>query len=403
MGILHLLKKPIKKIAIIGGGSACFVAADILSQNHEVIIYEKGKTIGRKFLVAGKGGFNISHQIEIEELIQKYTPSEFLAPMLNHFDVKALRAWYSKLGIDTYVGSSSRIFPEKGISPADVLRQIKRHLLSRGVTFKYEQEFIGFSENVKPVVKSPKEEFEIQADHYLFCLGGASWKVTGSDGLWLSYFKNIGVSTLPFAVSNCGLNVDWPTSISEFHIGKPLKNIKITHGSQQIKGEAVISEYGLEGNAIYPISTSVRNTLTQKSTATIQIDFKPSLSTQDIQRKIRNQKPSNYGKTLKLNSHILALVKTFMSKEEYISPSKFSEKIKALEIPIHSLRPIEEAISTVGGIDIHALDTELKLKKHPHLMCLGEMVNWDAPTGGFLLQGCFSMSAWAARAINLDF
>lgn len=396
-------KKPIKKIAIIGGGAACFVAADILSQNHEVIIYEKGKTIGRKFLVAGKGGFNISHQIETEELIHKYTPSEFLAPMLQHFDVKALRDWYTKIGIPTYVGSSSRIFPEKGISPADVLRKIKKHLQSQGVVFKYQHEFTGFSEDVRPIVKNQTEEFEVLADHYLFCLGGASWKVTGSDGLWLSHFKNIGINTLPFAASNCGLNINWPDSISEFHVGKPLKNIEIIHGSNRVKGEAVISEYGLEGNAIYPISASVRKVLAHKKTTSIKIDFKPSLSVQEIQRKIQNQKPSNFGKTLKLNPQVLALVKYFMTKEDYISSSQFAYKIKALEIPITSLRPIEEAISTVGGIDIHALNAQLKLKKHPHLMCLGEMVNWDAPTGGFLLQGCFSMSAWAAHAINLDF
>lgn len=396
-------KKNIKKIAIIGGGSASFVAAEILSQNHEVTIYEKGKTIGRKFLVAGKGGFNISYQIKTEELIQKYAPSEFMAPMLEHFDVKALRAWYLKLGIPSYVGSSGRIFPEKGISPADVLRNIKKTLQSQGVVFKYEHEFIGFSNDVKPIVKSPKKEFKILADHYLFCLGGASWKVTGSDGLWLSHFKNIGISTLPFTASNCGLNIDWPTSIQDFHIGKPLKNIKITHDSQQIKGEAVITQYGLEGNAIYPISASVRSHLSRSKSSFIQIDFKPSLSIESILRKIQKQKPSNYGKILKLNSHVLALVKTFMTKEDYISPSKFSEKIKALEIPIHSLRPIEEAISTVGGISCDELDPQLRFKKHPHLMCLGEMVNWDAPTGGFLLQGCFSMSAWAAHTINLDF
>jgi uncharacterized flavoprotein (TIGR03862 family) len=392
-------KKRIKKIAIIGGGSASFIAADFLSQNHQVIIYERGKTIGRKFLVAGKGGFNISHQMDTDELIQKYNPTSFLASCLQHFDVDALRNWYAEIGIPTYIGSSSRIFPEKGISPADVLRKIKARLTSRGVEFKYGHEFVGFSNSTTPIIKHQNEEFEIIADHYLFALGGASWKVTGSDGHWLESFAEIGVGTRPFEASNCGLNISWPSAISQFHIGKPLKNIEISHGDLQIKGEALITEYGIEGNAIYPISSTVRETLHLKPSSTIIIDFKPMLSALEIHQKIKSQRPSNYAQKLKLDSTVMSIIKSYMPKEDYLNPERFAQQLKCLEIPISTLRPIEEAISTVGGIDIEELNPDFSLKAFPHISCIGEMVNWDAPTGGFLLQACFSMSAWAARSI----
>jgi len=163
------------------------LAADVLSKSYKVVIYEKGKSLGRKFLVAGKGGFNLSHNVEDAELTQKYSPKNFMTPALQSFTVNDLRKWYAHLGVTTFVGSSNRIFPEKGISPADVLRKITAKLKSQNVEILLEHEFIGFSENAIPVVRNKKDEFQIEAHYFVFALGGSSWKVTGSDGSWLEF------------------------------------------------------------------------------------------------------------------------------------------------------------------------------------------------------------------------
>lgn len=364
-----------------------------------MIIYEKGKTVGRKFLVAGKGGFNLSHKIDTDNLLKKYEPTEFMSKALRSFTVTDLQKWYQSLGIKTFVGSSHRIFPEKGISPADVLRKIIAKLKNQKVEFRNEHTFIGFSENATPLVKSILGSQEITADFYIFALGGASWKVTGSDGSWLNSFHKIGVETTPFEASNSGIETTWPKAILDFHTGKPLKNISITHHGFTQKGEALITSYGLEGNAIYPISSKLRKTLKNNSNAILYIDLKPNQTTEQLVNKIKNVKPTNYSKQLNLTKTNMALLKSLTTKEQYINPQEFIKCIKSLPINVFSLRPIEESISSVGGISISALNTNFSLKTHPHIFCIGEMVNWDAPTGGFLLQGCFSMGFYTGNAI----
>lgn len=351
-------------------------------------------------MVAGKGGFNISHQIEHPALAEKYTPPHFLEEALQSFSPNNLRQWYADLGISTYVGSSSRIFPEKGISPADVLRAIKKRLKNQGVNVILNHEFIGFSPNKKPIVQHKDTSHEVHADIYIFALGGASWKVTGSSGNWLEHFEKIGIPTVPFTASNCGLNIKWPTAISDFHTGKPLKNIQVSVNNAPIKGEALITTYGIEGNAIYPVSSAIGKELLKKVPAHIYIDFKPQFSRLTIVEKCKNLPASQVFKILKLSPPQIALIKAFTTKEEFLNVEILISKIKHLPIPIQSLRPIDEAISTAGGIDTNALSPHFSLKKYPHIYCLGEMVNWDAPTGGFLLHGCFSMANFMSRSVN---
>jgi uncharacterized flavoprotein (TIGR03862 family) len=388
-----------KSVSIIGGGAASFITADLLSQKFNVTIYEKGKSIGRKFLVAGKGGFNLTHNLPNEELTPKYTPYEFLEASIMNFGVAELRQWYADLGIQTFVGTSNRVFPEKGITPADVLRKIKDKLQIQNVKIQLEHEFIGFTENKDPLIKSKEGTQEIKSDIVIFSLGGGSWKVTGANSDWLSYFTEIGITTTPFQPSNCGLNVNWPISIKDFHIGKPLKNISVKHQNADIKGEALITNYGIEGNAIYPISAMVRDSFTDGLNTDIFIDFKPNQSESELLQKIKNTKPSNYGKALKLNSVAIALTKSNLNKEEFLNPYIFIQTIKNTPIQVDSLRPVGEAISTVGGISTSELNPDFSLKKLPNTYCIGEMLDWDAPTGGFLLQGCFSMGVHSATSI----
>ena len=247
-----------KKIIIIGGGATGLMAADRICNDYEVAIYEKGKTIGRKFLVAGNGGFNLTNKVEGEDLVQHYLPHDFLKKALLENGSTKMRSWLTNLGIPTFVGTSGRVFPEKEIKPAQVLKRIKDRLIEKGVKFFFHHQFNGFDEKCNCIVTNNDNEIILEADYFIFSLGGASWTKTGSDGKWTTAFEEIGIKTVPFQASNCGLNIEWSEHFKTHHAGKPLKNIKIEIDNFEVKGEATITDYGLEGNAIYPLIWKVR-------------------------------------------------------------------------------------------------------------------------------------------------
>lgn len=394
-----------KTIAIIGGGAAGLMAADVLSLHGEVHIYEKGKALGRKFLVAGNGGFNLTNSAEDEALFNQYTPKDFLQTALAAYNSEDTRNWLAGLGIPTFVGSSGRVFPEKGIKPIEVLQKIKDRLLQHGVQFHFQHEFIRFDAAYKPILKFQETEITPEADHYIFALGGASWPVTGSTGNWLEAFALSGIKTLAFQSSNCGVNVKWPEDLRNKFAGSPLKNLQVSVSGFSLKGEALITDYGLEGNVIYPVVPKVREALNAGKEGILRLDFKPQNTPEQLLQKVQNQKlqPKQYEQAFKLSKAQLALLKLFTSKEAYLNPEKLVGKIKQLEVPISSLRPIEEAISTVGGIALEEVNPDFSLKRFPHISVVGEMLDWDAPTGGFLLQGCFSTAYLAAQAILKKF
>ena len=388
-----------KKIIIVGGGPAGMTAALELSKQHEVLLYEKGKTLGRKFLVAGKGGFNLSNELSDKELFSKYSPKNFLTPILQEFSSSDTRSWLEELGIKTYIGSSGRIFPEKGIKPIEVVNALKNKLLEQNVKIYFGHEFIDFNEK-KITFKTNKATITERFDTCIFAVGGKSWSVTGSSGNWTSIFNKKGVLTKPFGPSNCGLEIDYSNKEILKHIGTPLKNIRVSINKTTIKGEAVISKYGLEGNAIYPISSIVREELKTKGIAFIKIDLKPFNKKEELLNKITETTlPKNYSYLFKLNKSQIALIKSFTDKKTYMNPTSFVESLKNLSIQILKLRPIEEAISTVGGISIDELNPELSLKKYSNIYITGEMFDWNTITGGFLLQGCFSTGMFAAKNI----
>jgi uncharacterized flavoprotein (TIGR03862 family) len=334
--------------------------------------------------------------------LKHYSPTDFFQPILKKIDSEATRKWLADMGISTFVGSSGRVFPKAGIKPIQVLQAIKKRLIARGVEFHFHHEFIGFDDAFQPVVKFQNQAITLEADHFIFALGGASWSVTGSDGNWLSAFEKIGVKTIPFQSSNCGINVDWNANFILQHEGMPLKNIQISTGNFSKKGEAIITKYGLEGNVIYPSIPTIRQFLKDKKTPILYLDLKPNNTIESLLNKIKNRKilPKNYGYIFNLNKTELALIKAFSNKETYLSPELFTPFLKKIPIPVQSLRPLEEAISTVGGIDLQEVTSNLTLKKHPHISIIGEMLDWDAPTGGFLLQGCFSTAWEAARNLQ---
>lgn len=390
-----------KQVAIIGGGISAFLLASTLdAEKFNVTIYEKNKTAGRKFLVAGKGGFNLTHSESIESFIKKYTPTDFLENSLRSFTNTDFRYWLDKIGIQTYVGSSKRVYPKEGIKPIEVLNAILKQLKEKEVTIKYEHIFSDWDKNNNPIINNEA----IQTDFTVFCLGGASWKITGSDGTWLNTFSKKGIEIIPFQASNCGYQIDWKPGFIQKHEGTPLKNIAVSCDDKIQKGEAVITKFGLEGNAIYGLSPQIRAHLNSAKKAIIFIDFKPSLTLETIHSKIQSSSYKNttqiLKKELKLSSAQIDLLKIYLSKESYLKPESLSESIKKFPLEITNAAKIDEAISTVGGVDLNAVSDNFKLKKIPNQFCIGEMLHWDAPTGGYLLQVCASMGFSLASYLN---
>jgi uncharacterized flavoprotein (TIGR03862 family) len=389
------------QIIIVGGGPAGLMAADILSSAHNVSLFDKEKNVGQKFLLAGKGGFNLTTNLQGEELTGKYSPAGFMNKALSDFDPSALRQWLSSMGISTFVGSSGRVFPEKGIRPIDVLDKIRAKLLNRGVQFYPDHELVGFDCNRHVTFKNQIHEITLEADYILFALGGASWPKTGSNGSWRTIFESMGIEINPFQSSNCGININWPDTVRQYHSGKPVKNIKLSVGDFEAPGEVVITDYGMEGNAVYPLVPTIRNLLNKNMPAHIHIDFKPSNTEGQLLQKTggKNVRTKEYAQLFNLTGVQMAIIKACTDKDSFLSLTGFINSIKKLTIPVDSLRPVEEAISTIGGIDLKEVNDDLSLKKYPWIYVIGEMLDWDAPTGGFLLQGCFSMGHYTARSI----
>ena len=390
-----------KSVSIIGGGPSAFLLAVFLDANKfDVTIYEKNKTSGRKFLVAGKGGFNLTHSESIDQLIKRFTPSHFLEEALLNFTNTNFRNWLDQIGIPTYIGSSKRVYPKEGIRPIEVLNAILDHLKGKGTTINYKQTFTDWDVNNNPIINNKS----IKADYTIFSLGGGSWKITGSDGNWLDTFTKKGINTKPFTASNCAYQVDWKLSFIQKNEGTPLKNIAISCGEATQKGEAVITKFGLEGNAIYGLSPQIREGLTNKGRAQVFIDFKPTLSSENVLSKINasNQKNTTaiLKKDLKLSTAQIDLLKTTLTKEKYLNTESLAKSIKEFPLEITNTAAIDEAISTVGGIKLDAISKNFELKNIPTQFCIGEMLDWDAPTGGYLIQACASNGVFLAKHLN---
>jgi uncharacterized flavoprotein (TIGR03862 family) len=390
-----------KQIAIIGGGPSAFLLAAFLeTEKFTITIYEKNKTAGRKFLVAGKGGFNLTHSEPIDQFIKRYTPEDILEKSLLNFTNIDFRNWLDQIKIPTYIGSSKRVYPKEGIKPVEVLNAILKSLKEKGVIIKYEHTFSDWDDNSNPIINNKM----IQTDYTVFSLGGGSWKVTGSEGNWLDTFSKKGIKTKKIQASNCGYQIDWKSNFIQKHEGTPLKNIAISCNNLIQKGEAVITKFGLEGNAIYGLSPQIREQLFTNSKATVFVDFKPSLTLENIHSKIKLSKYRNtteiLKKELKLSPSQIDLLKIYLSKESYLNTETLTKNIKTFPLEIISTASIDEAISTIGGIDLNAISENFELKNMPNQFCIGEMLDWDAPTGGYLLQACASTGVFLAKHLN---
>ena len=391
-----------KTISIIGGGpAAMLLAAHLNNELFDVTIYERNKALGRKFLVAGKGGFNLSHGEEMEQFVDRYTPSNLLKEALLSFTNEDLRTWLKALNIPTFIGSSNRIYPEKGIKPIEVLTSVLDDLEQRGVQFRTTKGWTGWNNKSELLFDTG---LAIKSDITIFALGGGSWKKTGSSGEWINYFSDKEIKTIPFEASNCAYEIDWKNDFLIKNEGKPIKNIKISCNNSSKVGEIVITEFGLEGGAIYALSPQVREQLNQHKKARITIDLKPALTEAEIKVRLSIGKVTEQlKKTVKLEKPKIDLLKTYLNKEEFLDVEFLAKTIKAFPLEIIGRASLDEAISTVGGIGLDEVDDNFELHQMKNNYVVGEMLDYDAPTGGYLLQSCFSMGVFVANHLNAKY
>ena len=374
-----------KKVCIVGMGPAGLMAGTVLlEKGFEVHFFDHKKAAGRKFLVAGHGGFNLTHSEEKHFFKDKFNHT-FIKEAFLEFDNIDFIDWLKKIGIETYIGSSGKIFPLKGIKPIDVLTNWLDKIILLGGKLHYSHKLVDFSDN-ELVLNFNNTEIRHSFDYLVLALGGASWKKTGSTGEWKEILQSKEIKCLPFESSNSGFEIEDWDKLSSLE-GQTLKNIIVSYDAIIKEGDVVLSSYGLEGTPIYYLNKVYR----ENKNSNILIDLKPTKSKEEIIETLRKSKNNTEGlKKLKLSKTAIQFIKIWVSKEAFSNVEILSEAIKKLKFNPVSLRPIDEVISTIGGISIDSITNNFQIKTLPRIYSCGEMLDWDAPTGGYLIQGCVS-------------
>ncbi len=396
-----------QNVAIIGGGPAGLMAAEVLSQaGVQVDLYDAMPSVGRKLLLAGIGGLNITHSEDYQKFCARYGAEQaLLQPSLDQFPPEALRTWVRTLGIDTFVGTSGRVFP-KEMKAAPLLRAWLHRLRQKGVRFHVRHRWHGWAEDGSLQLTGPDGDITIKPNATLLALGGASWPKLGSDGSWTTPLGNKGIDITPLQSANCGFETPWSALLKQKFSGEPLKSIAIsftdhTGETYQRQGECIISREGIEGSLIYALSRPLRETINHTGSATFYIDLAPDRSPEKILDALcrRGSKSlSSYLKSaLGFNGVKTALLYEMLGKAQINDLKTLAATIKALPITVHATRPIAEAISTAGGIRFSNIDPNFMIKKLPGVFVAGEMLDWEAPTGGYLLNGCLATGLHAGR------
>ncbi len=391
-----------KSIAIIGGGPAGLMAAEILSQHDiKIDVYEAMPSLGRKFLMAGKSGLNLTHSEDYSLFVTRYGNKQHeITKYLTDFKPEDLLVFANELNIKTFVGSSGRVFPiEMKASP--MLRAWIHRLTMHGVTFHLRHRWSGW-EDQHCVFETPTGIIKIKPNATILALGGASWPKLGSKGDWVPWLSQAGIKVNPFSPANCGFNVNWSSHFSEKFHGQPVKSVILCFKGFKQQGEFVIAKNGVEGSLIYSASAKLRDELISTGSATFTLDLAPDTSiqklTQALERPRGSTSLSNHiRKTTGIQGVKLGLLYEFCTKETFEDSNQLASAIKSLPIPIVSTTPLATAISSAGGISFEELDDHLMLRKMPGVFCAGEMLDWEAPTGGYLLTACFALGRAAGK------
>lgn len=395
-----------KQVAIIGGGPAGLMAAEVLiNAGASVDVYESMPTLGRKFLRAGLGGLNITHSESFKMFCSRYGEKQNqMQAFLNDFPPDRFREWVHELGINTFVGTSGRVFP-KEMKAAPLLRTWIHRLRSAGVRFHHSHQWLGFEKDGSLLMRSQSGEFTIQKDAVILALGGASWPQLGSTGTWVPWLQERGVKVEKWQSANCGFEVAWSDHLREKFSGAPLKAVSLTFTdndgvTETRDGELMVSEYGVEGSLIYWFSKRIREFINVNGKATIYLDLLPGRKADrvfaELSRPRGSRSFSRYLQNCLGNNPLKrTLLYEVLTREQLDDPSTLAKFIKALPIKLNGTRRIEEAISSAGGVTFDSLDENLMLKAIPGIFVAGEMIDWEAPTGGYLLTACVASGRWA--------
>jgi uncharacterized flavoprotein (TIGR03862 family) len=403
-----------KTVSIIGGGPAGLMAAEVIARTDiRVDLYDAMPSLGRKFLMAGKGGMNITHSEAAAAFRARYgTRAEHISPLLDAFGPEALREWIHGLGIDTFVGSSGRVFPA-GMKAAPLLRAWLHRLREAGVRFHVRYRWCGIEQQTDGRYAlrfaTPDGEKRVETDTLVLALGGGSWSKLGSDGRWVSLLEGAGVPVAPLRPSNCGFDVGWSEHLRVRFAGQPVKPVAASFTGAggttcRRQGEFMITEDGVEGGLIYAFSAALRERIEQTGSAVLTLDLLPGHDLSRVIDEVARPRGSR-----SLSSHLqsrlglkgvkTALLHECLPHEAFADPNQLAMAIKALPLRLIAPRPLDEAISSAGGVLFEALDEQLMIRRLPGIFCAGEMLDWEAPTGGYLLTACFASGHTAGQGV----
>ena len=393
--------------AVIGAGPAGLMSAEVLAQGGAgVTVYDAMPSAGRKFLMAGRGGLNLTHSESLPAFLARYREAApRLETAISAFPPDRLRQWSELLGQPTFVGSSGRVFPQS-FKASPLLRAWLRRLDSQGVQFAFRHRWTGWDEQGRLRFQTPDGERTVEPRASVLALGGASWPRLGSDGSWVGLLTSKGVAVASLRPANCGFLVGWSDVFRKRFEGQPLKGAEFKFGGQTIRGEAIITRSGIEGGAIYALSAELREAVAKSGEAILRVALRPDLATNELTIRLSaprgKQSQSNFlRKELGLSPIAIGLLQEAVISSgqslSALSPQGLAELVNAVPIKLTGTAPIARAISTAGGIPFDELDSDFMLRKLPGVFAAGEMLDWEAPTGGYLLQASFATGAAAGR------
>ena len=399
---------PGNTVAVIGGGPAGLMAAEVLIKGGaQVAVYDAMPSVGRKFLLAGKGGLNLTHAEDTGRFLARYGARRAkLEPLLRAFGADALCRWAHELGIETFVGSSGRVFP-RAMKAAPLLRAWLHRLRGAGLHIHARHRWLGWDDAGALRFATPEGEKTVHAGAVVLALGGGSWARLGSDAAWVPLLTARGVAIAPLLPANCGFDIAWSEHFRARFAGQPVKTVVaaytdaqgVTHRRQ---GEFTVTDHGVEGGLIYALSAGLRDTITAQGSVTLLLDLAPDRDAARVLAEVAHPRGSR-----SLSSHLQSrtgikgvkagLLREALSREDYANPGRLAAAIKALPLTLTAPRPLDEAISSAGGVRFEALDEGLMLRDLPGVFCAGEMLDWEAPTGGYLLTACFATGRAAGQ------
>lgn len=390
-----------KSIAIIGAGPAALIAAEQLAaQGYAIDIYDRMPSPGRKLLIAGRGGLNLTHSEALPTFMARYgDAAEWLEPAIRAFPPNALTRWCEGLGEEVFVGTSGRVFPKR-MKATGLLRALLKRLEARGVQYHPHHTWVGWEQGLL-IFDTPRGRARRHRDATLLALGGASWPRLGSNGAWTSILEAQGVPVAPLRPANSGFITNWSDHMKEKFAGQPLKPLAVTHEGVTIQGEAMITAQGIEGGVIYALSSSIREAIIRNGATTIHLDLRPGMTLEALSAKLAARGSKSLGSFLRsagFSPLDVALLHELVPGDK--DAGHLAERLKALPLTLRGTTSIDRAISSAGGVTRDAFDDNYMLKAMPGVFVAGEMLDWEAPTGGYLLQACFSTGVAAARGIE---